>query len=324
MLQSRTKSAAVSSVIIAVVIVVILVIAGIAGIAAYYKTAPAKQNTVIATLQGNSDFSTLVNALSVAALSGTLGGSTSYTIFAPTNEAFAALPSGVLTALLSNPTKLASVLNYHIVAGKVNETAMFELTSLVTLQGSSLPVGVAGTSLVVGGNGSLNEAAIPCTDGVIHPITSVLIPPTLITTLGTLTILQTAESLGLTYFVQGLTTANLASTLSGPGPYTVLAPTNGAMSAFSCTNAYANCFADLLANSSALAAVMQNNVIAGSYNSTQLVKLGSVTTLEGQTLVVTSASGVVSVGNAIITTKDIQCTNGFLEITDLVLVPTGY
>jgi len=310
----------------AVVVIVILVIAAVIGVAAYYKTAPAKENTVFATLQSNSDFSTLVNALSIAGLSSSLSGSTPYTIFAPTNEAFANLPAGELTTLEASPTMLASVLNYHIVAGKLNETNMFDLTSLVTLQGSTLPIGVAGTSLEVGGNASLTQAQIPCTDGVIHPINSVLVPPALVTTtLGKMTLLQTAESLGLTYFVQGLTGANLASLLSSPGPYTVLAPTNGAMSAFSCTNPYANCFADLVANSSAITAVMNDNIVSGNLTTAQLVKAGTLTTLEGQTLpVAASTSGTVTVGIAIITQKDIACTNGYLDVIDVVLVPPGY
>jgi transforming growth factor-beta-induced protein len=320
-----SESAATSTAIYAVVIVVILLAAGIAGIALYYKATPAKETTVLANLQSNSDFSTLVNALQVSGVSGTIAGTTPYTIFAPTNEAFANLPSGVLSTLLSNPTQLAAVLNYHIVAGKVNESSMFELTSLTTVQGSALPIGVAGTSLEVGGNASLTQAAIPCTNGVIHPINTVLVPPALvISTLGKMTILQTAETLGLTYLVNGLQTANLASTLSQPGNFTLFAPTNNAMSAFTCTNPYANCLADLMANQSALTSVLQNHLASGNFTTAQLVKLGSVTTQEGQILTVTSASGTVSVGIATITTSDIKCTNGYIDVINAVLVPPGY
>jgi len=309
----------------AVAIVVILVVAVAAGVLLYSRATPAKETDVFAALQSNSDFSTLTNALTTAGLSSTLSGSASYTIFAPTNEAFARLAPGVLSSLLSNATELSSVLSYHIVAGKINETSMFQLTTLTTLQGSALPIGVAGPSLEVGGNGSLTQPAIPCTNGIIHPIDSVLIPPAEVSsTLGTMTIFQTAESLGLTYLVQGLRTANLASVLSQPGNYTLFAPTNGAMSAFTCTNPYANCLADLMANGTALASVMQDNVASGGFTVSQLQKLGAVKTMYGQSLAVSAGSGPVSVGIATVTQADIRCTNGYIDITNAVLVPPGY
>jgi uncharacterized surface protein with fasciclin (FAS1) repeats len=313
-LQPEKGSAAVSNVVSAVVVVLILVIAAVLGVAAYYKATPAREPTVLSALQSNGDFSTLVNALSVAGLSIMLSSSTPYTIFAPTNEAFASMPSGVLATLLGNRTRLALVLDYHIVAGKLNETSMYELTSLVTLQGSSLPVGVYGTSLGVGGNASLTRAQIPCANGVIYPIDTVLFPPTpLNTTVGITTILQTAESLGLSYLVQGLYVAGLANTMSSPGPYTLFAPTDAAMTEFSCGTPYDNCLDDLMylfSNVSATTAVMQDNIASVNFTSAQLVNAGSVTTLEGQTLPATSTSGTVNVGAATITQKDIRCRTG--------------
>lgn len=309
----------------AAVLIVIIVIAAVAGALLYYRSLPAKQTTVFATLQSESQFSDLTNALSTAGLASTLSGSSPYTIFAPTNSAFASLPPGVLNSLLSNVTRLTSVLRYQIVAGKVNQSSMFQLTSLTTLQGSQLPIGVAGSSLVVGGNGSLAQTEIHCTNGVIHPITSLLVPPQEVsTTLGTMNILQTAEALGLTYLVQGLQTSNLALGLTLPGNFTLLAPNNNAMSAFTCTNPYANCLADLMANASALTSVMQDNILPGAFTSAQLVNLGSVTTLEGQTLpVTTSPSGAITVGTATLIQVDIKCTNGYIDITNAVIVPPG-
>lgn len=250
-----------------------------------------------------------------------------HTIFAPTNEAFSNLPPGAFTALLGNLTELASVLNYQIVAGNLNETSMFVLTSLVTLQGSSLSVGVYETGLEVGGNASLTQPGIPCTNGVIYPIDAVLMPPKPASpTTAETTILQTAESLGLNYLVEGIETAALANTLSSPGAYTLFAPTNAAMTVFSCGSPYNNCLADLeilFSNQSAITLVMEDNIAQGNFTSAQLVTAGSVTTLGGQTLLVTTNSGIVSVGAAHITQKDIRCTNGYIDIVDLILVPPG-
>lgn len=309
----------------AAVLIVILVLAVAAGAFIYYRSVPPKETSVFATLQSESQFSVLTNALTTAGLASTLSGSSPYTIFAPTNSAFSNLPPGVLDSLLSNVTRLTSVLRYQIVAGKVNQSSMYQLTSLTTLQGSPLPIGVAGSSLVVGGNGSLAQTEIHCTNGVIHPITSLLVPPQEVSaTLGTMNILQTAGALGLTYLVQGLQTSNLALELTLPGNFTLLAPNNNAMSAFTCTNPYANCLADLMANASALTSVMQDNILPGAFTSNQLVKLGSVTTMEGQTLqVTTSPSGAISVGTATLIQVDIKCTNGYLDITNAVIVPPG-
>jgi transforming growth factor-beta-induced protein len=309
------------------IVVIILLLAGATGIAAYYSSNSANGSTILGTLQSNRDFTTLVNALAVAGLSSTLSGPTLYTVFAPTNEAFSSLPPGVLSALLGNPTKLASVLEYQIVSGNFNETEMFPMTSLVTLQGASLPLGVSATALLVGGNASLTQPEIPCDNGAIYPIDTVLIPPMPAnTSLGEMTILATAQSLGLNYLVEGLQTASLDAMLNSPGQYTLFAPTNAAMTVFGCGTPYDNCLLDLenlFSNQSAIVIVMQDNIASGNFTSAQLLKGGSVTTLAGQTLQVTSSSGVVSVGGAVIIQKDIRCTNGYLDVTNLILVPPG-
>jgi transforming growth factor-beta-induced protein len=323
LLQPGEQSAAVSKVA-SVIVALILVAAAVAGIAAYYKSSP-EAPTVLAALQRDGDFSTLVNALSVAGVSGMLSSSSPYTVFAPTNEAFSRLPAGNLTALLDNPPKLASLLDYSIVPGDYNESYMFQQTSLVTLQGRSLNLSVFDTGLVVDENASLTQAPISCTNGVIYPIDTVLMPPKpAAASKGLMTVFQTAKSLGLSYLVEGLEDANLAATLSSPGPYTLFAPTDSAMTFFSCGSPYDNCLADLdllFSNQSAVTLVMQDNIASGNFTSSQLLGAGFVTTLAGQTLAVTSTSGVVHVGSATVTQKDIRCSNGYIDITDLILVP---
>ncbi|MDA4135051.1 MAG: fasciclin domain-containing protein [Thaumarchaeota archaeon] len=322
----KRESAAISRVASAIVLV-ILVAAATLGVAAYYQGAPAKETTELATLQANGEFSTFVNALSSAGLSGTLSGSTPYTLFAPTNEAFSDLPPGALATLLANRTELVSVLSYHIVAGELNTTDMFPMTSLTTLQGSPLSIGVYLTGLEVGNNASLDQPQILCTNGYIYPINAVLFPPSAVKApLGVTTVFQTIQALGLNYLVSGLETAALASMLSSPGSYTLLAPTNSAMTFFSCGSPDDNCLADLenlFENQSAVTYVMQDNIVSGNFTTAQLVQAGSLTTLAGQTLQVKSASGTVNVGLATITQKDIRCSNGYVDITDLILVPPG-
>lgn len=141
--------------------------------------APASQaaGTIVDVASGNPDFSTLVAAVGAAGLVETLSGAGPYTVFAPTNEAFEALPDGVLDALLlpANKAALTSILTYHVVSGEVPSSAV-TAGDVPTVEGSPLEVTTMGGVKV-------NDATVVATDveasnGVIHVIDKVLVPPT--------------------------------------------------------------------------------------------------------------------------------------------------
>ncbi|MBV8882395.1 MAG: fasciclin domain-containing protein [Chroococcidiopsidaceae cyanobacterium CP_BM_RX_35] len=127
----------------------------------------------------NNSFSTLVQAVKAAGLTGTLSGNGPLTLFAPTDTAFAALPKGTLQNLLkpANKQKLVKILTYHVVPGDITSSKL-KSGSVKTLEGSSVTVNVDNTNNTVTVNkAKVTQADIPASNGVIHAINKVLLPP---------------------------------------------------------------------------------------------------------------------------------------------------
>ena len=124
------------------------------------------------------NFSTLVTAVKAANLTSALSGSTQLTVFAPTNAAFSALPAGTLSGLLANKTALTNVLTYHVVAGRVLAADVVKLTSVVTIEGQNLTISVT-NGVVKVNSATVIQTDILCSNGVIHVINAVLVPPTM-------------------------------------------------------------------------------------------------------------------------------------------------
>lgn len=131
-------------------------------------------NTIVETAVNAGNFKTLVAAVQAAGLVDTLNGEGPFTVFAPSDEAFAKLPAGTVEELLANPEELKKILTYHVVAGKVMSGDVVTMTSATTVQG--------GTVAIDASNGvKINESMvvtpdIECSNGVIHVIDSVLMP----------------------------------------------------------------------------------------------------------------------------------------------------
>lgn len=132
---------------------------------------------VVTTAQADGRFSTLVTALTAAGLADTLKGPGPFTVFAPTDEAFGKLPPGTVDALLRDPDRLKAVLLYHVVPGNVEAADVVKLTSATTVQGSSVRIAVSGGTVMVN-NARVVVADVKASNGVIHVIDSVLLPPT--------------------------------------------------------------------------------------------------------------------------------------------------
>jgi uncharacterized surface protein with fasciclin (FAS1) repeats len=138
-------------------------------------TAPAALMDIVDTAVASGSFTTLVTAVQAAGLVETLKGEGPFTVFAPTDAAFAALPEGTLESLLADIPALTDILLYHVVPGKVMAADVVSLTSATTAQGSDLAI------LVEDGKVMINDAMVITTDietsnGVIHVIDAVLIP----------------------------------------------------------------------------------------------------------------------------------------------------
>jgi uncharacterized surface protein with fasciclin (FAS1) repeats len=159
-----------TSTIIIVAVIAVIVISG--GAYWLWTTLPTD---IVETAKTEGSFSTLVTALEAADLVDTLKGAGPFTVFAPTDAAFAALPSGVLDALLANQTALTEVLTYHVVSGKLMATDVVALISVTTLQGDDLLIDTS-DGVKIGG-ATITQTDIDCSNGVIHVIDTVLIPP---------------------------------------------------------------------------------------------------------------------------------------------------
>lgn len=137
--------------------------------------------TVVDIAIGNPDFSTLVAAIQAAGLAETLSGPGPYTVFAPTNEAFAALPAGTLDTLLlpENKDQLAKILTYHVVAGKVMAADLPAADAGVatsTVAGLDLSVRIEADGSAKANEATITAADIEASNGVIHVIDAVLLP----------------------------------------------------------------------------------------------------------------------------------------------------
>lgn len=146
--------------------------------AAQTTTGATSDQTIVQVVQANPNLSTLATALDEAGLTRTLNGGGPFTLFAPTNAAFDALPPGTLNALLANKTALTNVLNYHVVPGSYLSTRIASMSSLPTVQGQPLPVTVQPAGGVRVDSANIIQTDIAASNGVIHVIDAVMIPPT--------------------------------------------------------------------------------------------------------------------------------------------------
>jgi uncharacterized surface protein with fasciclin (FAS1) repeats len=139
--------------------------------------AQAQEMDIVDTAVGAGSFTTLVAAVTAAGLVETLKGPGPFTVFAPTDAAFAALPAGTVEDLLKpeNKDKLVSILTYHVVPGKVMSTDLSEGLKAATVQGGEVTITLDGGAKVNGA--TISTADIAATNGVIHVIDAVILPP---------------------------------------------------------------------------------------------------------------------------------------------------
>ena len=137
----------------------------------------AAEKDIVDTAVGAGDFTTLVAAVKAAGLVETLKSEGPFTVFAPTDAAFAKLPAGTVESLLKpeNKEKLVAILTYHVVPGKVMAADVVKLTEAKTVQGKSAKVKVDGGTVMIDG-AKVVMTDIPCTNGVIHVIDAVILP----------------------------------------------------------------------------------------------------------------------------------------------------
>lgn len=260
---------------------------------------PPQLPSIVQIASSNPNFSTLVGALQAADLVGALQGDGPFTVFAPTNDAFAklsAIPGG---------EALKNVLLYHVASGKFSAADLLKEGRIATLFGPDIRVGKnAQGEVVLNGVVKVTTADIQASNGIVHVIDAVLIPPTIVDI--------AAANPAFSTLVGALQAANLVSTLQGTGPFTVFAPTNDAFAKLSSVPA-----GDALRN------VLLYHVAQGKLSAAQLLQAGEVTTLQGQKVRVRAgpSNSLILNDNVMVIIKDIQAANGIIHVVDTVLLP---
>jgi uncharacterized surface protein with fasciclin (FAS1) repeats len=266
---------------------------------------------IVDTAIGAGSFKTLVAAVQAAGLVEALKGPGPFTVFAPSDEAFAKLPAGTITELLKpeNKQKLANILKYHVVSGKVL-AADVKTGGVATLAGQRVDL-KADKGVTVDG-AKVVTADIAASNGVIHVIDTVIMP-------SDKNIVETAVAAGsFKTLARLLEQAELVGALSGEGPFTVFAPTDEAFAKLPKETVESLLKPE---NKDKLAAILKFHVIQGRVFSDTAAKGATVKTLNGQEVTTKGEAGKVTVGNATVTAADIDTSNGVIHVIDTVLLP---
>ena len=283
-------------------------------LAVSFSSQASAQKDIVDTAVGAGSFNTLVAAAKAAGLVETLKGKGPLTVFAPTDEAFAKLPKGTVESLLKpeNKAKLAAILTYHVVAGKVTAADVVKVKSAKSVQGSDIAVNVAGGKVKVN-NANVVKTDIMCSNGVIHVIDSVILPPE------KKDIVDTAVGAGsFNTLVAAVKAAGLVETLKGKGPFTVLAPTDEAFAKLP-----EGTVESLLKpeNKAKLVEILTYHVIPARAMAADVVKLKSAKTVQGSNVTINASSKGVMINNAKVVKTDIDCANGVIHVIDTVIMP---
>jgi uncharacterized surface protein with fasciclin (FAS1) repeats len=140
--------------------------------------ASSDSQNIVQVASGDDSFSTLVAAVKAAGLVETLSGKGPFTVLAPNNNAFGKVPEEVLEKLLmpANKDALIQVLTYHVISGKVDSSTIVTMSSVDTVEGSSVMIETDGNNVMLNSNTKVIKADIPASNGIIHCIDSVLMP----------------------------------------------------------------------------------------------------------------------------------------------------
>jgi uncharacterized surface protein with fasciclin (FAS1) repeats len=153
-----------------------LIASGIVLALAVPARAEMEKKDIVDTAVAAGSFTTLAKALGAAGLVETLKGPGPFTVFAPTDAAFAKLPAGTLEKLLADKAELTKILTYHVVAGNVQAADVVKLKSAKTVEGQDVKISVMGKSVMVN-NANVVKTDVEASNGVIHVIDTVILPP---------------------------------------------------------------------------------------------------------------------------------------------------
>ena len=264
---------------------------------------PTDLQSIVEIAVGTPELSTLVGALQAANLVDTLNGDGPFTVFAPTNDAFAALeaiPSG---------EALTEVLLYHVAAGRLTAEDLIAGQTVTTVQGDEVTIEMIDGEVFLNGSIKVIIADIEASNGIVHVIDGVLLPPADLQSIVEIAV-GTPE---LSTLVGALQAADLVDTLNGDGPFTVFAPTNNAFAAL-----------EAIPGGEALTEVLLYHVAAGKFTAEDLLVGQAVTTIQGEEVTIEMIDGEVFLNGSIkVVLADIEASNGIVHVINEVLIPSS-
>ena len=314
-------------------------VVGLLPTAAFAQDKPAD---IVDTAVAAGNFSTLVAAVQAAGLVDTLKGEGPFTVFAPTDEAFAKLPAGTVDALLADPEgALKQILLYHVVPGKVLSSDLSDGLEAPTAQGENVKFTLADGKAMVN-DANIIAADVEASNGVIHVIDSVILPPSLAAASAEATpeataeatpeataeataeaapasdIVDTAVAAGsFNTLVAAVQAAGLVDALKGEGPFTVFAPTDEAFAKLPTGTVDA-----LLADPTGdLTQILLYHVLPGKVLAADVKDGLEATTLQGKPVKFSIKDGKPYINDAQIVTTDIETSNGVIHVIDNVILP---
>ena len=272
-----------------------------------------EKKDIVDTAVAAGQFKTLAAALQAADLVDVLKGKGPFTVFAPTDEAFAKLPKGTVAGLLKPEAKgkLTGILTYHVVAGAVDAGKVVKLSNAATVNGQRVDIAIKDGGVMID-NAKVVVTDIKCSNGIIHVIDSVILP-------ASDNIPATAVKAGtFKTLVAAAKAAGLVDALSGDKPLTVFAPTDEAFSRLP-----AGTVESLLKpeNIGQLKQILLYHVVQGRVYSDQALKLKEAPSLAGPMLKISASKNGAFINKSKLTALDIETSNGVIHVIDAVLLP---
>ena len=271
----------------------------------------ANPNTILDIIANSPDHNTLEAAVLAAGLDGALSGDGPLTVFAPTDDAFAALPAGTVEGLLNDIPLLTAILTYHAVGAAALSSDLADGQVLTTLNGKDVTVTINSNGVFIN-DAKVTVADIIADNGVVHVIDAVLLPPADPNTILDIIV----NSPDHNTLEAAVLAAGLDGALSGDGPLTVFAPTDDAFAALP-----AGTVEGLLNDIPLLTAILTYHAVGGQTLSTDLADGQKIATLNGADVTVTINANGVFINNAKVTVADILADNGVVHVIDAVLLP---
>jgi len=269
---------------------------------------------LIQRLTQDGRFTTLLAALDAAGLTETIASGGTFTVLAPTDDAFAALPPGTVESLITNVPALQNVLLYHALTGRQSLMQLVEQSTAVTLQGNPVLALTEGLKVRINGQ-RVDYPSLRASNGIIHPIKGVLIPPATDININSLVDILVLDG-RFTTLIAAVQAAGLADTLSTGGPFTLLAPTDDAFAALPPGTVDA-----LLADIPALQNILLYHVLGESKSALQLLHQRSAETLQGEEVTVTLKRSGIRINQSELVNPNVKAPNGIIHVIDAVLLP---